>query len=396
MAILKILFVGIFLSFIPGVLIRISVGPQAYVYPVDVAVLLFVLYGWYLIAVERVKLTGFKPYLFFIVAATMSLLINLYWLSVREFVVSSMYLLRFVTIFSIFPIIGLLFKKNDLSFLIKTVALSLFAVTTLGILQYFLYPDLRNLIYLGWDEHLYRVFSTFLDPNFASIIFIIALWIFVYLFRSEKPGWKRFVIAAAILLTFVFIMLTYSRTGYLALIASVSIFSILEKKLKFLLITGILLLAGIFLLPKEYVSEGVNLFRTASIYSRLETYQTAISIFKDHPIFGVGFNAYRYAQQGIQSGVEVSHAGAGVSNSYLFVLATTGLIGAASFIYMIISMFKEAYRSSQKNKLLPNLNFTILTAVFAGSITENAFFYSFIMILCFTLLGIGRAVMGDK
>ena len=46
-------------------------------------------------------------------------------------------------------------------------------IVLLGFIQLMFYPALRNLYYLGWDEHLYRMFSTFLDPNFAGAFFVL-------------------------------------------------------------------------------------------------------------------------------------------------------------------------------------------------------------------------------
>ena len=40
-------------------------------------------------------------------------------------------------------------------------------IVGLGFVQYFFYLGLRNLYYLGWDEHLSFIFQL-LDPNFAG------------------------------------------------------------------------------------------------------------------------------------------------------------------------------------------------------------------------------------
>lgn len=395
MGILKSLYALVFFCLIFGVTLRISIAPQAYIYPLDLAVLIFVLYGYFLILLSKKKLNDFLPYVVFILVACLSLLVNLSWLTGKEFMISSLYLLRFIIIFSIFPIIGLLFKKKDNKFLLTVPAASLTTVSLLGLVQYFVYPDLRNLIYLGWDEHLYRVFSTFLDPNFASIIFIVNFWILLYLFSLYKPSkWLKVLLAFLVVLTFVTIMLTYSRTGYLAFAGSIVAYTVLQKKYKLLVSFIILIALSIFILPSGYVSEGVNLLRTSTIFSRLDAFGTAFRIFLDHPLLGVGFNAYRYAQSGV--GIATSHAGSGVSNSYLFVLATTGIVGFAAFMYMIFRMFRTLFNIRSNNRNLSYSLISILTVIIVGSLTENVFFYSFIMVIMFTVMGVAKVVKGDN
>jgi len=104
---------------------------------------------------------------------------------------------------------------------------------------------------------------------------------------------------------------------------------------------------GIILLPKNLGGEGVKLLRTASLISRSEYLNNAIIIFIDHPVLGVGFNSYRYAQHRYgfidDISLKTSHAGSGTDNSFLFVLATTGIIGFTVYLYMWFKILKNAY-----------------------------------------------------
>lgn len=393
MDLLKALFIGVFVTFPLGVLIRVSVTPQAYVYPVDLFVLLFVLYGLYRV-LQKKKIVWFGQWKFFVGVAMCSLLINSLWLEPRALIVSSLYLFRLIAYFFMIPIIAYLFSKKDVQWLIHVISISLVTTVLIGVLQYFLYPDLRNLMYLGWDEHLYRVFSTFLDPNFASVLFVLLLWLLIFLFTASKNKTMRYVSGVCILLTGIGLLLTYSRTGYIAVIGSLVVYSLLNKNVKILGGFIVLLIAGLFFLPKNLQSEGVNLFRTASIESRVESYQTAIQIFQQQPIFGVGFNAYRYAQERHNLGtgnISGSHAGAGVSNSYIFVLVTTGVVGLGAFLYGIYKTIKEMY--SLSNRQLRNTMIACVTALLVGSFTENILFYSFVLIVFCCISGITKLAM---
>lgn len=400
MGVLKSLFILICITLPLGALIRMSITPQAFVYPVDVAVLLFVLVGIYQVLIHKSPKKWVSPFTFFLLAALVSLVVNIYWLSPQEFIVGSLYLVRFSMYLLIAPIISSQFKTNDVKWLVSCITVSLFSTVLIGLAQYFLYPDLRNLMYLGWDEHHYRIFSSFLDPNFASIIFVICLWLLIAVFRNQKNKTiQQYGVGAIIVITFGALLLTYSRTGYLAFGLSAFAFFILEKKIKLFALIFLLFIAGVVLLPKDMQSEGVNLLRTASIFSRLESFQTAQSIIEKNPIFGVGFNTYRYAQDrygNLAQDITHSHAGAGVSNSYLFVIATTGIIGFLAFIYALARLIQELKIIVRVDRIIGNSMSALFVSVLIGSLVENVFFYSTILIILFILIGIGRVVTGGK
>ncbi len=103
----------------------------------------------------------------------------------------------------------------------------------------------------------------------------------------------------------------------------------------------------------------------------------------------MGFNSYRYAQEHfIPNGnsIEKSHAGAGTSNSYLFILATTGIVGLAAFIYFGSKIYRMIMRIQSLDAR--HISLALFSVILFGSVTENVFFYSFILILISCYLGI--------
>lgn len=148
-----------------------------------------------------------------------------------------------------------------------------------------------------------------------------------------------------------------------------------------LLITTFIVLA---ISSKYFSVENINLFRTVSSVARLESAQNTILIIKNNPIFGVGFNSYRYAQlrYNIRSeklGV-VSHADAGTDNSFLFVMATTGLVGFILFAFLWFCIFKQ--------QLTKPLLIASLVGIFVDSLFVNSLFYPFIMLWLWIILAL--------
>jgi O-antigen ligase len=253
-------------------------------------------------------------------------------------------------------------------------------ILLLGFVQYFFFSSLKSLYYLGWDEHMYRMFSVFLDPNYAGAFFVL-YFIFIgnLIYKSNKH--RRYLIII-LLFTLIAIFLTFSRSALLMLIigTSVFLFIIKRKKLILILIGSIMLFALIF--SSKFYVENMNLLREASINARLANYSTALKIITDRPLLGVGFDSYRYAKEmyGIKTGwVDApSHADAGVDNSFLFVLATTGVIGFCAYLYLWATILKKA----------SFLVISSIIALFISALFINSLFFPPLMLWIWFILAL--------
>lgn len=224
-----------------------------------------------------------------------------------------------------------------------------FILISTGLIQYFFLPDTRFLFALGWDDHFNRVIGTILDPGFLGL-----LYVFILLFTKSKVLWIS---------AFIALILTYSRASYLAFLAG---FAFSKKSFMKILL---LLTVAIILIPRPG-GDGVKLERVYSIFSRFSSWQQALRIFADHPVLGVGFNVYRYAQ--LDYGFEndprwlISHANAGSDSSLLFVLATTGTIGTVAYLYYLKAI---SYQLK-----------AVMAALLTHSLFLNSLFYPFILL----------------
>lgn len=411
MVLLKILTVILILAFPLGELGRFNIYNEISSTINDVLVGLLLL-AWLPYLILRGKLSEIskrqlaKPILIFISVAFLSLFLSYNNLKVQEFLASFLYLLRFVSYAGIYFIISgfdLKFRRKILQLMIISGTI----VVSLGFIQYFLYPNLRNLYYLGWDEHLYRLFSSFLDPNFASSIislFLILLLSLLFLGGIENKK-IRIILVIISIFAFIALLLTYSRGGYLMFIASIyTLFMILGRKRYIVILIGVFVF-GLILLPKDFGGEGVRLLRTESIIARSEYVGNAIVIFRDNPVLGVGFNSYRYAQHRYgfidDFSLKVSHAGAGTDNSFLFVLATTGIVGFASYIFLwfkILKISSGALQVSAQNRFEKAMACAVIVSsvgIFANAFFINSLFYPFIMEWMWILIGLNSSASSE-
>lgn len=395
--IVTIILVLVSIAFVLGNIGRLQLENNIAIHLLDIAVV-FIVFLWLGKEIFQGKLSGTlrisitKPLLLFAASLFLSLLVNIQALSETQILVSFLYLLRlllyFLLFFAVYDLLARTKKKVALFLTFSGVLIVL-----AGYVQYFFYPSLRNLYYAGWDEHLYRMFSVFLDPNFAGIFFVL---FFIFLLgqaaSKAKDKAKKLLFFSFALITIPAIFLTYSRSAFVMLVVSTVVFLALIRKVR-LIGFALLVFALILLVVSNSNVEGLNPLRTASSLARLETSQNALIIFQGNPFFGVGFNAYRYGQQRYgfrEKKLEIeSHADGGTDNSYLFVLATSGIVGFSAFTYLLWSAFSCLKRElSTKQKMSAVVTLSSFAGVCVASLFINAFFYPFILFWLFVLLGI--------
>lgn len=323
-----------------------------------------------------------KPLLVFISIAFLSLLINLYWLKPIYFGISLLYLIRFI-FYSSFYFILISQSKQNIQDLKKVFIVSISLLLLSSFVQFLFYNSLRNLWYLGWDEHLYRLFAGFLDPNFAGTILVMTFMFLIYnAWQSYKKNNKTFIIFSVLTaLNFIAIYLTYSRSALIMLAVSTLTFLFFIGRKKFILVAVLIFVLAIIFAPKSFQTEGTNLFRIESSRQRIESAQVAINVINKNPVIGVGFNAYRYALNKYGVAVDdiwqTTHSGAGTDNSFLFVWATTGVIGLVAFMYLLIRIFNLGFKA--KDKKFGFILVSVLVGLIGNTLFINSLFYPFVL-----------------
>jgi len=286
-----------------------------------------------------------KPLLIFLLISSLSLVANLYRLSGAQALKAFFYLLRLFTYPTLYFVSQTVDIKKIKPFLVAGFAIFLFY----GLFQYAFYPDLRDLKYLGYDDHYYRLVGSSFDPNFTGLILVIFI---VVLFAQNFYG--------LMFLCLVALSLTFSRASYLTLGLSILIQGF-RKHLKKILLIMLLMILLILIIPKPF-GEGVNLMRTFSIYSRLESTKTGLAMFFEKPLLGWGYNTLSDDQC----------RRVGIDNSFVYLLATTGTFGFLSFLYLLIRLFKTSDTDEIK---------IIYLAIFFHSLFNNSLFFIWIFFL---------------
>jgi len=378
----------LFSSFVLNQTLRIDLGNGIVINPLDLSVLMLVIVNFAVNKSLRIKNipTFIYPLFIFIAIGSIGLIINP-WLDPLQKIASFLYALRLLLYILLF--IQLYTKMRERDFVKDLMFFTGGVITFLGFFQYFFYPNLRNLYYLGWDDHLYRLFSTFLDPNFAGAYFALFCFYCLWRYLGENIYLKKIMYASVGLSSVIALFLTYSRTGMIMLIVGIVVYLSFYKKLKILFFALISLIVLFFIFAGDL--EGLNPLRTASVIARLDSLQNAFIIFLYNPVIGIGFNAYRYAQiyYGFRGGdlSLTSHADAGSDNSYLFIAATTGVIG----LFLFFSFLKRIIESLlDLPRELKAISLSTLASILAGSIFTNILFYTPLLLWLFLVLSVTR------
>jgi O-antigen ligase len=363
-----------------GEIIRLDFGNGIALKPLDIGIGLIAAFWLILKLVNKEKIQPrsiFVPVLLFSGFGALSLLINYTNLTANQLLISMLYLARWTAYAGVFFMVldfDHNFKKKIQNILLIVGSI----IVGIGYVQYFFYSNLRNLYYLGWDEHMYRMFSVFLDPNFAGAFFVL-FFLFLLSFFFKK---RNILTGLLLIFTLGAIFLTFSRSALIMLIVSSSLLFILMQKKKLILILLLIVIMVLATSSRYFNIENINLFRIASSEARLKTAGDALLIFKNNPLIGVGFNAYRYAKYhyGLsrENSIIVSHADSGTDNSFLFVLATTGIIGFILYLFLWLRIAK----------MTSILAAASILGVFVDSMFINSLFYPPIMLWLWIIVAI--------
>jgi len=290
---------------------------------------------------------------------------------------------------------------------------SMVLISVLGFLQLKYFPSFLDLgMYLsGWDPHIGRLLSTWFDPNFIGgyLAFVLPVTIALGLYyKRKKKTYMAFLLFAASIIGLLALYLTFSRSGYLALIASLSILTFFKsrKLLIGLVIAGII---GFSVSPRvqERTIEAVDsakgligldsqkpLDPTAEL--RVYSWQFAREIIADYPLLGAGYGRYATEINQRGHGLLSDHSSGGSDSSLLTIWAQTGIFGLLSYLAIGYVAAITAIRRIRKKSDFDSYLLLGLLSGFSGMMVHSVFVNSLLYALMMTYLWVGLALMDER
>ncbi len=216
------------------------------------------------------------------------------------------------------------------------------------------------------------------EPNTFGGYLVLMLALVAALYLTSESLQRKYIFASLAVLMFIPLLFTFSRASYLALIPLVGgLLAFSQRRL--LIASGLALSLALapFLLPKAVGDRvlypftqpihpgqseigGVRLDTSTS--ARLRSFQDVVFIdWPKHPTFGYGVTGYHF-----------------IDSQYLRVLAETGLVGLFAFLWLQISLFRQARDILRKTQdpLFKGVALGFLTGLIAliiHSIGSNTF-----------------------
>lgn len=365
---------------LPGLFVQSLLNLSFRLHPLDILVFFTVIFTPVVSKIREIS--GFLRPMFTIMIFGMVLSVFTGYFDLQ----GALYSTRIV-FYSLFFVAFLLFPTKNKTFLIQALIIVGVNFAIFGWVQYFLIPDLTSLKLFGWDDHYFRLTSTFLDPAFTGILLVFSSLTTVFYYLLTR---KRSVIAILVFLLLT-LAYTYSRASFLALF--VGLFVLLWKRQKKLLfLISFLLISFVMLLPQNLGGEGVNLSRVNSINQKFENYAEGFRLVSNSPVFGLGYN--NICKVKTQQGLDISaqkNSCYGLDNSFLVILASAGILG----LFIAFDFFGKLRRATSADKYGDLFKATV-AATFVHSLFTNTLFYPWVIVWLAILASMSRSVRRVK
>jgi hypothetical protein len=162
-----------------------------------------------------------------------------------------------------------------------------------------------------------RALGIFNDPNDLSMIAVVGIVISFFGCGDKKLGAWRVAWIVPLAIFFLAFILTQSRGGVLALAAALGIFSYSRLGVKKTIAAAVVVVPAVFAtLGSRQATIGV----TGTALQRLELWRDGLDLFKQAPLFGIGYGNF------VEEVRTVAH------NSYVHCFTELGFFGGSLFL----------------------------------------------------------------
>ena len=204
---------------------------------------------------------------------------------------------------------------------------------------------------IAGDDRGYRLTGPIGDPNFFAQIMIVLIPIALERMMHESKLILKILAGVAGVLSILTVVFTYSRGGFVAAAIALAIFFFVypPRPLYLIIIIG-LGIAVFSFVPSSYydriltlqgflpdASGRIDIRTDNSIQGRASQNLTAWSIFKQHPLVGIGLDNFevRYPEFSKEIGLAPSASNKSLHNLYFEVGTETGILGLSVFLLLI-------------------------------------------------------------
>jgi putative inorganic carbon (HCO3(-)) transporter len=239
----------------------------------------------------------------------------------------------------------------------------------------------------GTTNH--RAAGMYGNANAYAQSLIVILPLALDRFWHEKKKYLRVIAGAALAITALGIVFTYSRNGFLTMIFTLGFLIVIRRpNIMPLALTGVMALFLLQFLPATYTERLSSLFQFSSADSpsvivdqsfrgRLSENLAAIQMFQDSPLIGIGLDNYEvnYQSYSRKIGLDPRRTARAPASLYLELISEQGLIGTTLFLFFIVSVFRSMWRARKIFEVIGMENDAHLVLAFFAGLLGYMFFY---------------------
>ncbi len=342
------------LALVAGQLVRVPVaeGADSSILAIDLALGLFVVGGGVMAALRRLPFPMTRSVAFLLAFCCwlpVPLALNAHLLSSRELLLAGLYAMRFLFLAGAFVVAAWLVRTpGDRRQLATALGYAATALVGLGFVQRVLLPDIGFLAAYGWDPHQNRLLSTFVDPNFFGMFLVMVHTVLLAAVLDAKQR-RPFLIGllAAVLLA---IVLTLSRSTYLALVVASSVVLLIRSWRSWVVLAVCFALAlGANPTVRARIADAFALDDTSRF--RIQSWVETLEVAERAPLVGVGYNALGPARIRLGYLTDLTgHSAQGSDSSLILIFVTTGLVGLALYVAFLGSLLIECWAVWRRDK----------------------------------------------
>jgi len=215
------------------------------------------------------------------------------------------------------------------------------------------------------------------NPNsFGNFLALVIPFCTCLIFYGRIERGKRLFLSFSLILMFISLVLTFSRSAWVGVLAAILSLCVLRPKIQIFLLISAIISAIFFFSPiQKRAFEDIS---DPGAQYRIIKAKIAYDEFKKHPILGNGLGSFHYAAQ--FSEIWAYRAHSTLENNYLLMLAEGGIIEFLAFLYLSVVLGKKAIYSLKRVRdpflysVLMGSIMSIISTLSAGMFEDTLFF----------------------
>ncbi len=339
----------------------------------------FIVFIYHKVAVKDLDLQFYgleKEYLLFLSIIFLSLIYS------PEREQGIFYAFRYIVLIGMtYLIYNCIETTKNLETVIKILIGTAFIVALANVYQFYLNPEVAAFNYINQGTKLIRSSGAETDPNIlASNFFMPIMLLIAFIGSSKKISYQLGLFAIVGVLIFS-VLLTYSRSSWVALFVGVLLVSLIQRDGRFIILSAVIFLL-LFLVSDSIRTIFFSILeRLGDIFAgtsddsskfRIILFQTAILMWLDTYTFGIGYQGFSTVFQQYHPPQETAWIYE-PHNEFYTVLAELGTIGFVVFIYLILKILKRGWDAIALLKGAGKV-YSLQLALFASFVCYLVFF----------------------